>query len=70
MTKESIENQTTSRLSGAQRAGFSELAFTVFIAATVSIIAFSVDIMLPALMDIGNEYQLTDPNDAQLVIDK
>ncbi len=68
MTKESIENQTTSRLSGAQRAGFSELAFTVFIAATVSIIAFSVDIMLPALMDIGNEYQLTDPNDAQLVI--
>lgn len=72
MTKESIENPTSSTkastLSGAQRAGFSELTFTIFIAATVSIIAFSVDIMLPALLDIGNEYQLTDPNDAQLVI--
>ena len=68
MTNEPIEEQMPVELSGAKRAGFSELAFTVFIAATVSIIAFSVDIMLPALLDIGNEYQLTDPNDAQLVI--
>ena len=68
MSIDTTENQKPFELSGAKRAGFSELAFTVFIAATVSIIAFSVDIMLPALLDIGSEYQLTDPNDAQLVI--
>ena len=46
--------------------GFNE--FIVLMAALTSIVAFSIDIFLPALADIGNDYQLTDDNDRQLVI--
>lgn len=53
---------------GAKLAGFSERKFIVFMAATTSIVAFSVDMMLPALLEIGGEYQVTDINDVQLVI--
>lgn len=58
----------SSELVGAQRAGFREPNFIIFMAAVISIVAFSVDMMLPALLDIGSEYNLTDPNDTQLVI--
>lgn len=53
---------------GAERSGFKEPCFIMFMAAVTSIVAFSVDMMLPALLDIGSEYRLSDPNDAQLVI--
>ncbi|WP_162651637.1 Bcr/CflA family efflux MFS transporter [Lentilitoribacter sp. Alg239-R112] len=55
-------------LTGAARAGFRERNFIVFMAAVTSIVAFSVDMMLPALADIGSEYRLSDANDTQLVI--
>lgn len=64
------ENEATlsSELAGAVRAGFQEPGFIIFMATVTSIVAFSVDMMLPALLDIGAEYQLADPNDSQLVI--
>lgn len=62
------EAMNSSAVTGAKRAGFSEPSFIIFIAAVVSIVAFSTDMMLPALLDIGSEYQLTDPNDSQLVL--
>lgn len=53
---------------GAARAGFKERNFIIFMASVTSIVAFSVDMMLPALLDIGSEYRLSDANDTQLVI--
>ncbi|MAY60753.1 MAG: hypothetical protein CML29_00945 [Rhizobiales bacterium] len=52
------------RLPGA--IGFNE--FIVLMAALTSIVAFSIDIILPALADIGAGYNLEDDNDRQLVI--
>lgn len=52
------------RLPGA--IGFNE--FIVLMAALTSIVAFSIDIILPALAEIGDGYNLTDDNDRQLVI--
>jgi MFS transporter, DHA1 family, multidrug resistance protein len=46
--------------------GFNE--FIVLMAALTSIVAFSIDIILPALAEIGGGYNLTDDNDRQLVI--
>lgn len=62
------EPPISSELVGAARAGFREPNFIIFMAVVISIVAFSIDMMLPALLDIGNEYRLTDPNDTQLVI--
>ncbi|BAP14763.1 Bcr/CflA subfamily drug resistance transporter [Alcanivorax sp. NBRC 101098] len=45
------------------------LAEFIAIAATmISMVALSIDAMLPALPDIGNEFALSDKNDQQLVI--
>lgn len=44
------------------------IEFIVLMAALTSIVAFSIDIILPALPDIDQEYRLTNPNDRQLVI--
>lgn len=65
-----IQNTVTnpSELVGAKRAGFREPNFIIYMASVTSIVAFSVDMMLPALLDIGSEYRLSDPNDTQLVI--
>ncbi len=46
--------------------GFNE--FIVLMAALTSIVAFSIDIILPALAEIGSGYRLADDNDRQLVI--
>lgn len=58
----------SSELTGATRAGFKERNFILYMASVTSIVAFSVDMMLPALSIIGSEYRLSDPNDTQLVI--
>jgi DHA1 family bicyclomycin/chloramphenicol resistance-like MFS transporter len=67
-----IQNDTGSEdktpLIGAALAGFTERNFIIFMATVTSIVAFSVDMMLPALIDIGNEYSVSDPNDVHLVI--
>lgn len=42
--------------------------FVGLAAMMISLVALSIDAMLPALPDIGSEFQLTDMNDQQLVI--
>lgn len=42
--------------------------FTILMALLMSIVAISIDALLPALGIIGSELQVTDPNHAQLVI--
>lgn len=42
--------------------------FVILMAMMVSILALSTDVMLPALDVIGQELQVRDPNDAQLVV--
>ncbi|MBW3098829.1 multidrug effflux MFS transporter [Pseudohoeflea coraliihabitans] len=46
--------------------GFGE--FIAIMAMLTSIVAFSIDIILPALPEIGTDYRLADANDQQLVI--
>lgn len=50
------------------RSGMNERMFIVFTGASTSIVAFSIDMMLPAIMDIGQEYHIQSQNDPQLVI--
>jgi len=42
--------------------------FVTLLAMMVSILALSIDAMLPALGQIGTDLELADPNDAQLVV--
>lgn len=42
--------------------------FIVLIAALISIVAFSIDSMLPALPAIGESFAIADPNDRQFVL--
>lgn len=49
-----------------KKIGFGE--FIVLMAALTSVVAFSIDIILPALPNIGAEFDLANENDRQLVI--
>ncbi|MDA4848229.1 multidrug effflux MFS transporter [Hoeflea sp. E7-10] len=51
-----------------ERAGVGFLEFIVLLAALSSIVALSIDIMLPALPLIGESFAITDENDRQAVI--
>lgn len=69
MPDETIDkNEERKNLSGAARAGFSERGFIIFTGITTSTVAFSIDMMLPALIDIGNHFRVQNQNDIQLVI--
>ncbi len=46
----------------------SKIEFVVLIASMMALNAIAIDIMVPALNDIGSAFQLSDPNDQQLVI--
>ena len=46
----------------------SRTEFIVLISFMVSIVAMSIDIMLPALADIGAELSVSEANDAQFII--
>jgi DHA1 family bicyclomycin/chloramphenicol resistance-like MFS transporter len=50
------------------KAGIGGREFIVLIAALTSIVAFSIDSMLPALPVIGADFALTDQNDRQFVL--
>ena len=50
------------------RAGIGILEFIVLIAALSSIVALSIDIMLPALPQIGESFAISDDNDRQAVL--
>ena len=50
------------------RAGIGGREFIVLIAALTSIVAFSIDSMLPALPVIGADFALADQNDRQFVL--
>ena len=45
-----------------------KLEFVVLMAALMSIVALSIDALLPALPDIGNSLNVSNPNDNQLLI--
>ena len=51
-----------------ERAGMSFAEFIMLMAALSSIVALSIDIMLPALPEISRSFSLTDDNDRQAVI--
>ncbi len=42
--------------------------FVMLTAATISLVALSIDAMLPALPEIGRDLKVVDPNDSQLVV--
>ena len=46
----------------------SEREFIPLTALVISLVALSIDAMLPALPNIGRDLELTDINDAQLII--
>src|SRR5262245_23205557 len=49
-------------------ANLSRREFVAFIAALMAVEALALDIMLPALPDIGAAFQVADPNDRSLVL--
>jgi MFS transporter, DHA1 family, multidrug resistance protein len=51
-----------------QRSKISSLEFTLLVALMMSIVAISIDALLPALGIISSEIQLAYPNQVQLVI--
>lgn len=51
-----------------EKAGIGFVEFIVLIAALSSIVALSIDIMLPALPQIGESFAITDDNDRQAVL--
>ena len=53
---------------GTQASSTSHKEFIALMATTMSLMALSIDAMLPALNAIGSSLQVTDPNDNQLVI--
>jgi MFS transporter, DHA1 family, multidrug resistance protein len=48
--------------------GIASLEFTILIALMMSIVAISIDAVLPALGIISRDLQLTNPNQAQLIV--
>lgn len=62
------QSGTEELLTGAARAGFTERGFIIFTGITTSTVAFSIDMMLPALIDIGSYFKVQNQNDIQLVI--
>ncbi|MEX3009420.1 multidrug effflux MFS transporter [Hoeflea sp. TYP-13] len=56
------------RVERVEKAGIGFLEFIVLVAALSSIVALSIDIMLPALPQIGDSFSITDDNDRQAVI--
>ncbi len=50
------------------RAPFAVPELIAFVAALISLNALAIDMMLPALSAIGEDLDVTDPNDAQLVV--
>ncbi|WP_293268777.1 multidrug effflux MFS transporter [Neptunomonas sp.] len=55
-----------SRLNSQSGSGFKE--FVVLVALLTSMIALAIDAMLPALPQIGADFNITDSNDTQLVV--
>ncbi len=53
---------------GSRRIGLGFLEFVITIALMTASVAMAIDIMLPALPAIGTALNVSDPNDAQLVI--
>lgn len=51
-----------------QRSGIGFVEFIALIAGLISIVALSIDIMLPALPDIGASFAITEENDRQAVL--
>ncbi|WP_136656924.1 multidrug effflux MFS transporter [Nitratireductor sp. XY-223] len=56
------------RIERVERAGVGFVEFIVLLAALSSIVALSIDIMLPALPMIGDSFTIVDDNDRQAVI--
>lgn len=59
---------STVRMERIERAGVGFAEFIVLLAALSSIVALSIDIMLPALPMIGDSFAIKDDNDRQAVI--
>lgn len=55
-------------LKGAPSRALSTFELIAFVAAMMSLNALTIDVMLPALPDIGRDFALTNDNDRQLVI--
>ena len=51
-----------------ERKGLSRREFVALVAALMAIEALALDIMLPALPEIGAAFQVSDPNDRSLVL--
>lgn len=60
--------QETSHPKGAADAQQPRVEFIVLLALTISLVALSIDAMLPALSDIARDLGSTDPNDRQMII--
>jgi DHA1 family bicyclomycin/chloramphenicol resistance-like MFS transporter len=60
--------EDTNSVSGAARIGMGLVEFIVTIAVMTASVALAIDSMLPALSSIGQSFNVTDANDAQLVI--
>ncbi|AUX76558.1 MULTISPECIES: multidrug effflux MFS transporter [Sinorhizobium] len=58
----------TNSVSGAARIGMGLVEFIVTIAVMTASVALAIDSMLPALSSIGQSFDVTNANDAQLVI--
>lgn len=52
----------------ARKRGAGFMEYIVLMASMISLVALSLDIMIPALPEIGKDFQLKHPNDAQLVV--
>lgn len=55
-------------MSENKSASISKFEFTSLMALLMSLVALSIDAVLPALTLVAKEYQLQDPNDAQLLV--
>jgi DHA1 family bicyclomycin/chloramphenicol resistance-like MFS transporter len=61
-----ISNEKSNGMIGKDSPGFGE--FIALMALMISMVALSLDMMLPALPEIGRELQVANRNDAQLVV--
>ena len=50
------------------KSGLGNIEFIIIVAALTSVVAFSIDIMLPALSTIGRDFEISNPNDQQYVL--
>ena len=60
--------QETSHPKGVADTQQPRVEFIVLLALTISLVALSIDAMLPALSDIARDLGSTDPNDRQMII--